>query len=78
MVGQGCTRGSCRYLVRTAPSITSSTCIRSRALWWRVPSSSGLVAVTETGSPIPPEIYSKAYRRHCATARVPVIRLFFA
>ena len=35
----------------------------------------GLIAINEDGSPIRPETYSKAFRRHCAAARVPVIRL---
>ncbi|OBG19719.1 site-specific integrase [Mycobacterium sp. 852002-51057_SCH5723018] len=35
----------------------------------------GLVAVNPDGSPIRPETYSKAFRRHCAAAGVPVIRL---
>jgi integrase len=35
----------------------------------------GLVAVNADGSPIRPETYSKAFRRHCASAGVPVIRL---
>ncbi|WP_407689788.1 tyrosine-type recombinase/integrase [Mycobacterium sp. HUMS_1102779] len=35
----------------------------------------GLIAVNEDGSPIRPESYSKAFRRHCTAAGVPVIRL---
>ena len=35
----------------------------------------GLIAINEDGSPIRPETYSKAFRRHCAAAGVPVIRL---
>ena len=35
----------------------------------------GLIAVNEDGSPIRPETYSKAFRRHCKSAGVPVIRL---
>ena len=35
----------------------------------------GLIAVNEDGSPIRPETYSKAFRRHCATAGVAAIRL---
>ena len=35
----------------------------------------GLIAVNEDGSPIRPETYSKAFRRHCTAAGVPVIRL---
>jgi integrase len=35
----------------------------------------GLIAVNENGSPIRPETYSKAFRRHCIAAGVPVIRL---
>jgi integrase len=35
----------------------------------------GLIAINEDGSLIRPETYSKAFRRHCAAAGVPVIRL---
>jgi integrase len=35
----------------------------------------GLIAINEDGSPIRPETYSKAFRRHCTAAGVPVIRL---
>ncbi|MGH3564292.1 MAG: tyrosine-type recombinase/integrase [Mycobacterium sp.] len=35
----------------------------------------GLIAINEDGSPIRPETYSKAFRRHCAAAGVPAIRL---
>jgi integrase len=35
----------------------------------------GLIAITEDGSPIRPETYSKAFRRHRMAAGVPVIRL---
>ena len=35
----------------------------------------GLIAIDEDGSPIRPETYSKAFRRHCTAAGVPVIRL---
>ena len=35
----------------------------------------GLIAVNEDGSPVRPESYSKAFRRHCIAAGVPVIRL---
>jgi integrase len=35
----------------------------------------GLIAITEDGSPIRPETYSKAFRRHGMAAGVPVIRL---
>jgi integrase len=35
----------------------------------------GLIAINEDGSPIRPETYSKAFRRHCTAADVPVIRL---
>ena len=35
----------------------------------------GLIAVNADGSPIRPETYSNAFRRHCAAAGVPVIRL---
>jgi integrase len=35
----------------------------------------GLIAINEDGSPIRPETYSTAFRRHCAAADVPVIRL---
>jgi integrase len=35
----------------------------------------GLIAVNEEGSPIRPETYSKAFRRHCTAAGVPLIRL---
>ena len=34
----------------------------------------GLIAINEDGSPIRSETYSKAFRRHCTTAGVPVIR----
>ena len=39
------------------------------------PIDAGLVAVNPDGSPIRPETYSEAFRRHCAAAGVPVIRL---
>lgn len=35
----------------------------------------GLIAVNADGSPVGPETYSSAFRRHCAAAGVPVIRL---
>jgi integrase len=35
----------------------------------------GLIAVNADGSPIRPETYSSAFRRHCTAAGVPVIRL---
>ncbi len=35
----------------------------------------GLIAVNVDGSPIRPETYSNTFRRHCAAAGVPVIRL---
>jgi site-specific recombinase XerD len=35
----------------------------------------GLIAINEDGSPIRPETYSKAFRRHCTAAGVPAIRL---
>jgi integrase len=35
----------------------------------------GLIAVNADGSPVRPETYSNAFRRHCAEADVPVIRL---
>jgi integrase len=35
----------------------------------------GLIAIDEDGSPIRPETYSKAFRRHCTAAGVPVIRV---
>lgn len=35
----------------------------------------GLIAVNVDGSPIRPETYSTAFRRHCTAAGVPVIRL---
>jgi len=35
----------------------------------------GLIAINEDGSPIRPETYSTAFRRHCTAAGVPVIRL---
>ena len=35
----------------------------------------GLIAINADGSPIRPETYSKAFRRHCTTAGVPAIRL---
>jgi len=34
----------------------------------------GLIAINEDCSPIRPESYSKAFRRQCAAAGVPVIR----
>ncbi len=34
-----------------------------------------LIAINEDGSPIRPETYSKAFRRHCTAAGVPAIRL---
>jgi len=35
----------------------------------------GLIAINEDGSPVRPETYSKAFRRHCTAAGVPAIRL---
>lgn len=48
---------------------------RERIAFGRARIDTGLIAVNADGSPVRPETYSSAFRRHCAAAGVPVIRL---
>ena len=48
---------------------------RDRLLYGPTWINTGFIAINEDGSPIRPETYSKVFRRHCAAAGVPVIRL---
>lgn len=48
---------------------------RERIAFGRAWIDTGLIAVNADGSPVRPETYSSAFRRHCAAAGVAIIRL---